>query len=116
MAVFFTACYFTPPLRSYWRAFLWLLGGTLGFHMALTVYALKMDQPDLKATGQLLSALIIWLGNALSIVLVLGILFPRTVSWTRFAKVSGAHALEAVRQVQKGSQVVWQEALHAARH
>lgn len=116
VTAFFAAGYFYPELKSYWRVFLWLLGGTLGFHMALTAYALKMDQPDLKATGRFLSAVIIYLGNTLSIVFLLGILFPRTVSWQRFARVSGEEALVAFKQVSKGTQVVWEEAVHATQH
>ncbi len=110
MGIYFGAIHFYPLLRSCWRGFLWFLGGTLGFHMALTAYALKMDQPDLKAAGKFLSAVLIYLGNTLSIVLLLGILFPQTVSWGRFARVSGRGALVAVKQVGKGTQVVWHSA------
>jgi len=113
MAVYFMASCFHPVLKNYWRLFLWLLGGTLGFHMALTAYALKMDQPDLKASGKFLSAVIIYLGNTISIVFLLGILFPRTVSWSRFAVVSGREAVAAVKEVTKGSQVVWNSATKA---
>jgi hypothetical protein len=111
MTAFYAASYFFPILRSYWQAFLWVLGGTLGFHMALTVYALKMDQPDLKAAGKFLSAVLIFLGNTLSIVLLLGVLFPRTVSLKHFAIVSGEETLVAVKEVSKGTQVMWQEAV-----
>ncbi len=110
MTAYYAACYFYPPLRSDWRAFLWLLGGTVGFHMALTAYALKMDQPDLKAAGKFLSTVIIYLGNALSIVLLLGVLFPRTVSWGRFVRVSGEQTLVAVKEVTTGTELVWQSA------
>ena len=116
MAIFFPVGHFYPFLMSYWRIFLWILGGTLGFHMALTSYALKQDQPDLKATGKFLSGTIIYLGNTVSIVFLLGVLFPRTVSWQRFARTSGQEALTAVKQVGKGSYVVWQEAIDAAHH
>src|SRR6202012_4734958 len=102
--------YFFPGGKSYWRVFLWFLGGTLGFHMALTAYALKMDQPDLKAAGKFLSAVLIYLGNTLSIVLLLSILFPRTVSLGRFARKSGRETLFAVEQIGRGTQVVWNEA------
>jgi hypothetical protein len=119
MGTFFAINYFYPVLKAYWRLFLWLLGGSFGFHMALTAYALKMDQPDLKPTGRFLSATIIYLGNAVSIVFLLGILFPRTVSWQRFARTSGMEAMSAVQNVGKGSYLVWrrgQEAFDAARH
>lgn len=102
VVVFFGVSYFYPVVRSYWRSFLWLLGGTLGFHMALTAYALKQDQPDLKATGKFLSAVIIYLGNTVSIVFLLGIIFPHTVSWRRFARISGREAVVAVKNVGQG--------------
>src|SRR5262249_24161394 len=113
MGVFFGINYFYPILHAYWTAFLWLLGGTLGFHMALTAFALKQNQPDLKATGRFLSAIIIYLGNAASIVFLLGVLFPKTVSWSRFARISGREAVSAVEQVSRGSYVVWQTASRA---
>jgi hypothetical protein len=131
MAAYFILSYFYPILKNYWRLFLWLLGGTMGFHMALTAYALKMDQPDLKATGKFLSAVIIYIGNTVAIVFLLGVLFPRTVSWRRFASVSGREAFVAVQEVSKGTQVVWEsaakamadppgrpggEAIHASQH
>jgi hypothetical protein len=115
MAAYYSVCYFHPTLRSYWRVFLWFLGGTLGFHMALTAYALKMDQPDLKAAGKFLSAVIIYLGNMVSIVFLLGILFPRTVSWGRFARVSGVETLVAVKEVGRGTQVIFTEAARVAQ-
>src|SRR5258708_4828669 len=87
------------PLKTYWQWVLWILGATFGFHMALTAYALKMDQPDLKTSGKFLSAVFIYLGNAVSIIFLLGVLFPRTVSWGRFARVSGVETIEAVKQI-----------------
>jgi hypothetical protein len=113
MASYFATSYFYHDLRSYWRVFLWFLGGALGFHMALTAYALKMDQPDLKATGKFLAAVIIYLGNTVSIVFLLGILFPRTVSWSRFARVTSREAVVAVKEISKGSQIVWDSATKA---
>ena len=84
--------------------------------MALTAYALKMDQPDLKATGKFLAAVVIYLGNTVAMVFLLGVLFPHTVSWRRFARVTGHETLVAVKEVSRGSQVVWGEAVDAARH
>ena len=114
MVAYYSVCYFYPGLRVYWKGFLWVLGGTLGFHMALTAYALKMDQPDLKSAGKLLSAVIIYLGNMVSIVLLLGVLFPHTVSWRHFAKVSGEETIVAVKQFGKGTQIVLEKAVHAS--
>jgi len=104
---FFAVNYFYP-LRPYWRGFLWLLGLSIGFHMALTGYALKQNQPDLKTAGKFLSAIIIYLGNTASIVFLLGILFPRTVSWGHFVRLSGRHTVSALRQVGHGGTVAWE--------
>jgi hypothetical protein len=101
LTVIYSVNYFYP-LRPYWQWVLWFLGATLGFHMALTAYALKMDQPDLKTSGKFLSAVVIYLGNAISVIFLLGVLFPRTVSWGHFARVSGAETLEAVENVGRG--------------
>ena len=113
LGVVFCANHFYP-LKSYWQWVLWLLGASFGFHMALTAYALKMDQPDLKTSGKFLSAVFIYLGNAVSIMFLLGVLFPRTVSWGRFARVSGVETFNAVKQISRGTQVVLSEAVHAA--
>ncbi len=115
MLFYFAMCYFLPGLRQYWSLFLWLLGVSIGFHMALTGYALKMDQPDLKTAGKFLSAVLIYLGNACAVILVLGTLFPKTVSYSHVVKVSGTEALEAVRQVSKGTQVVLEGAMRVAK-
>ncbi len=104
------------PLRAYWNSFLWLLGATLGFHMALTAFALQQKQPDLKTAGTFLSAVIIYLGNAASVVFLLGMLFPRTVSLGHFVRLSGENTVSAVEQVTRGGQFVWQEAMHVADH
>jgi hypothetical protein len=90
---------FFHPLGKYWKIALGMLGGTMGFHAALTVYALKQDQPDLKAAGVLLSGVLIFLGNALCAVLLLGILFPRTVSYKRFFRVSSQETITAFERI-----------------
>jgi hypothetical protein len=115
MATYLAACSLWPNMKTFWNSFLWLLGTAVGFHMALTVFALKMDQPDLKAAGKFLSAVLIYLGNAFALVFLLGILFPQTVSWRRFAVVSGIETVEVVKQVSKGTQVVMEGALRVAK-
>lgn len=115
MLVYFLICYFRPELRQYWHIFLWLLGVSFGFHMALTAYALMMDQPDLKAAGKFLSGILIYLGNVFSVIAVLGVLFPRTVSYKKVAAVSSAEAMDAVKQVGKGTQVVFEGAMRVAQ-
>ena len=78
------------PLQAYWRWMLSLIGAALGFHIALTIYALKQNQPDLKQGGIFLSGVLIYLGNMIVMSLFLALLFPKTISWKRFVRLTGA--------------------------
>ncbi|MBK6881005.1 MAG: hypothetical protein IPN65_03080 [Elusimicrobia bacterium] len=60
------------------------LGFTLAFHAALTVHALRQDQPDLRQAGRFFSLVLIALANALVLALVAKALFPRAVSLAAF--------------------------------
>lgn len=109
----FVACWAYPPIKSYWRALLWMLGASFGFHLALTYYALRQGQPDLKPSGRLLSGVLIYLGNALAITVLLATLFPKTLSWKRIAQTTGEEAYTAVRNVGKGTYIAVSEAINA---
>ncbi|MFA5975944.1 MAG: M50 family metallopeptidase [Elusimicrobiota bacterium] len=113
---FFAVVDYFVPVKPYWRFCLWILGASIGFHMALTVYALKEGQPDLKTAGKYLSVLIIYLGNVVSIAFLLGVLFPHTVSWNRFMRVSGRQTVAALRHVGRGSVIAWNGAVHGLEH
>ena len=102
-------------LTAYWNYFLAILGASLSFHAALTVYALKQDQPDLKSGGKFLSGVIIFLGNAFVLVFLLGILFPRTVSWAVFLRGTKNDTLLLCRRLGRGGSYLWtasQDYLH----
>ena len=109
--LFFAVNYFYP-LGAYRSFFLWLLGASVGFHAALTVHALVQKQPDLKPTGRLLSSVIIFLGNSFAMVFLLGVAFPRTVSWHHFARLSGQRTISAWREIGHGGYVVYRGTVH----
>ncbi len=50
------------------------LGITYAFHVTLTICILQIRQPDLESEGWLFSAVIIWLGNALTLLVALPLL------------------------------------------
>jgi hypothetical protein len=110
LGIFFAANHFYS-LRPYWSFFLWLLGVSVGFHMALTGFALRQGQPDLKPTGMFLSSIIIFMGNALAIVFLMGIAFPRTVSWNHFARMSGSQTISAWRGIGRGGYLFYKGAV-----
>ncbi len=106
LAGFFSTNYFYD-LHRYWNVFLAVLGVSVGFHVGLTVFALQQNQPDLKVAGWFLSSVVILLGNALSVVLLLGLAFPRTVSWTTLLRMSAKETWQAYQEVGRGGQQVW---------
>jgi hypothetical protein len=104
------------PLMAYWNYFLGVLGASLSFHAALTFFALKQKQPDLKSGGKFLSGVLIFLGNAMVLVFMLGILFPKTVSWAAFLSGTKTHTVIFCRHLGSGSCYLWnqgQSFLHA---
>ena len=109
LSVYAVINHFWFPLNAWWRWFLWMLGGSLGFHIALTVYALRQGQPDLKHGGKFLSGVLIYIANAVVLVFMLSILFPRTVPWDHVVKVGGRETWGAVEKLAAGSDLIWQQ-------
>ena len=57
--------------------FFLLIGFFLTFHLVMTIEYLKTKQPDLAGLGSFLSLELIFLGNLLVIIVVLGFVFPQ---------------------------------------
>lgn len=58
------------------------LGLTYAFHVTLTAYILRIRQPDIAAEGWFLSAVVIWLGNVLVLLVTLPLLTQRVTLFT----------------------------------
>ncbi len=58
------------------------LGFTYAFHVALTAHILRVRQPDLDVEGWIVSGVVIWLGNALTLLMTLPLLTGRVGLWT----------------------------------
>jgi hypothetical protein len=98
MLIYFAVnCFYN--LAPYWNIFLGVLGATLSFHAALTFFALKQDQPDLRSGGKFLSGVLIFLGNSFALMLLLGVMFPQTVSWGVFLRGTKAHTMLLCRTI-----------------
>jgi hypothetical protein len=106
LTVFF-AIDWVYPLHAYWNVFLGLFGATLAFHAALTIFALRQNQPDLKTGGKFLSGVLIVLGNSLILVFLLGVLFPRTVSWFGFLNNTKDYTMSVLRKGGEAGLFVW---------
>ncbi len=87
--------YFFPLYAVLWMFFFWVgdrlfdwhqlrpwfhfgLGGAYAFHVTLTAHILRIRQSDLEGEGWVFSAVIIWLGNALGLLVAVPLL-TRTV-------------------------------------
>jgi hypothetical protein len=64
------------PYRGW---FLFVVGFTLSFHLALTVFALMQGQSDLEHFGPFFSGVVIALVNCVVVVLLLKLVFPQEV-------------------------------------
>jgi hypothetical protein len=102
------------PLELYWRWTLWLIGVAVGFHAALTVYALMQNQPDLKMGGIFLSGVLIYLGNMILMSFFLSVLFPKTASWTRLLHIAGHETWWVMKKTGEGSLLAWHHARRSA--
>jgi hypothetical protein len=62
------------PLGSYLHVLAGVLGFLYAFHVGFTLWSLRRDQPDLKPDGWLFSLVLVYLGNAVVFVALLGFL------------------------------------------
>jgi len=97
-------------LQVYWRWTLWFIGVAVGFHAALTAYALKQKQPDLKMAGTFLSGVLIYLGNMVLMSVLLALLFPKTASWNKFIRASARQTLWMTKKAWHGGSTAWRKA------
>jgi hypothetical protein len=74
-----------------------LLGMTIGFHIAMTVYSLKTIQTDLSATGYQFSITFILIMNMVVLMFFLSIFF--TIGYLQFLWDSAVESLRIFRKV-----------------
>lgn len=67
--------------------FLFLTGFTLSLHILMTIVSVKTDQPDIKEGGLVFSIPLIYLGNLLTIALLLRLTVLRGINYFGFLKM-----------------------------
>ena len=65
--------------------FIFLIGFSWTFHIVLTIYFIKMEQPDIINMGTLFSIALIYIINLIVVVFILGLFFPE-ISFLSFVK------------------------------
>ncbi len=83
---------FTPP------AFIFLVGLTLAFHLAMTSEALRIKQPDIMKSGPVFSFILIFVGN-LAITMAVFCPIFKNLSFLNFLHASATHSNEIFRAI-----------------
>jgi hypothetical protein len=69
-------------LSLYYSYFLFLIGWTIAFHIALTIYILRIGQSDLKVYGVFFSYIFILIIMILVFDILLSIIFPKEIGFS----------------------------------
>lgn len=75
-------------VEKYFAIFLFLIGFSLAFHLALTFFAIRQRQSDIHEIGYVFSLSFIYVVNIFIIMLVLKMVFPLEIKYIDFVKIS----------------------------
>ncbi|MDR3071717.1 MAG: hypothetical protein LBU29_03915 [Endomicrobium sp.] len=67
-------------IKQFYEYFLFLIGFSIAFHVALTAYILSIEQPDLKVYGVFFSYIVIFAVNIITFTLLVSLSFPEGIS------------------------------------
>lgn len=81
--------------------FIFLIGFSWAFHVVLTIYFIKMEQPDIMRMGALFSIVLIYVINLIIVALILGLFFPE-ISFLVFTKDVCRESVEFYRKFFTG--------------
>lgn len=81
-------------MNRYFNLFAFILGLTWAFHLWMTVYVLRYNQPDIQASGILFSAVLIYTVNLIVLILLLVFISPE-LSFQGFICQSGSRVRES---------------------
>ena len=81
--------------------FIFLIGFSWAFHIVLTIYFIKMEQPDIMKMGALFSIVLVYIINLIIVAFILGLFFPE-ISFLGFAKDACQGSAEFYRNLFTG--------------
>ncbi len=81
-------------VEKYFVIFLFITGFSLAFHLALTFFALRQQQSDVREVGYVFSLSFIYVVNIFMIMLVLKMIFPVEIKYADFVGISCYKAKE----------------------
>ncbi|MFH1288996.1 MAG: hypothetical protein ABII25_09935 [bacterium] len=80
--------------EKYFIVFLFLIGFSLAFHLALTFFAIRQRQSDIYEVGYVFSLSFIYVVNIFIIMLILKMIFPSEIKYMDFIEISCYKAKE----------------------
>ena len=76
---------FFSGVERHTSVFIFLIGFSWAFHIVLTIYFVKMEQPDIMKMGTLFSIVLVYIINLIIVAFILALFFPE-ISFLGFAK------------------------------
>jgi len=94
-------------IRQLYGYFIFLIGFSVAFHVALTVYVLKKEQPDLKIYGMFFSFVVIFTVNILVFNLLAVLAFPDTMNVKRIFLQIFSNIIYVYNFIYAGASEIW---------
>ena len=79
MIIYISLGWFTN-IKQFYGYFLFLVGFSIAFHIALTIYILSIEQPDLRIYGTFFSYVVIFAVNIAVFTLLAALIFPGKIN------------------------------------
>ncbi|MFA7074103.1 MAG: hypothetical protein WC234_02820 [Endomicrobiaceae bacterium] len=101
IVIYFSLAWFVN-IKPFYSYFLFLSGMALSFHYALTFYAIKKGQEDIKVYGKFFSLVFICFVNIVVVIFVLALIFPYSINLKHFYNDVFYNALYAYKYIFAG--------------
>jgi hypothetical protein len=95
-------------IRLFYPYFLFLMGLTISFHIALTIYIIGIGQSDLKVYGTFFSYVLIIFVNIIVFSLLMIMAFPKETVAAEMVKGFIGASLEFYKFIFSGADLIWQ--------
>jgi hypothetical protein len=95
-------------IRPLYPYFLFLIGFTAAFHIALTAYIIKLGQSDLKVYGAFFSYVLIIFVNIIVFSILMAMAFPKESAASETFKGFIGASISAYKFIFSGAQLIWQ--------
>ena len=104
---FYYGLSFATDMKPFYSYFLFLMGFSISFHIALTIYILGIEQPDLKVYGKFFSYMVILAVNVLVFAGLFALIFPEAMKISELFDKISANIVSIYIFIWTGAKKVW---------